>query len=162
MKAILPKRVQAVKSQRSRSYWGLALMAMTVTMFLTLVSPLALCGLKSVSDLAQLKLIKDKHLCHGRCIHNSTSKYPCKNCSRLKQRMCRGYHGLDSAEQELICRIVYEYMFGFITFTHITSSTWMDSTIRDWGHHERLQRLLCKIDPSNCTSKWIKLPTEVK
>jgi len=145
-----------VVNASGQSKWSTQLykMAMTLAAFLALVTPAALVSLKSVADLARLKMCKDQHICKGRCIYRGTGKFPCKNCGKLKQKMCRNYHGLET-EEELVSRLVYEYLFGMISIDNLLSNSWMDKSLRDCGHHERMRRLVNNIDTTKCG--WLRV-----
>lgn len=89
------------------------------------------------------------------CKKHKCQKYNdhlCGPCRRLCQRLCRGYHKTLKnccsiheervfAADELLARLVYEFVFGFVDLCTITMGTWMDCGIRDDGHTIRMQKL---------------------
>ncbi|NDD53594.1 hypothetical protein EBZ39_06910 [bacterium] len=127
---------------------------LSVAAFLELVSPLALMVLCSVGDLVRLKNVMQTSVCCGKCAYSGTGKYPCNKCTKLKQKMWSGYHDLEDPEHELVCRIAYEYLFGIIGVSDI-AGRWLDSKIRDPGHHERVCRLVRKLN-FRFENKWLK------
>lgn len=48
----------------------------------------------------------------------------------------------DEVMDELALRLIYEVVFDIIPLKCLENATWMDPTLRDPGHHRRMQLLL--------------------
>lgn len=127
----------------------------SVSEFLEQLTPSNLVTLSSIYDLEDIKSFKNDHLCKGRCKCKNTSKWFCSKCGVLNKLLCRSYHGVTDFD-ELIIRIVYEYMFDIITLDDIANEKWMGMCNRDSGHCERIKRLVSRVPPSRlATCKWL-------
>lgn len=100
-----------------------------------------------VYHLATLKAMK-KNKCRGKCMSRGSSQFYCKPCSRLNKSLCRHYHGVDPVD-EIIGRLIYEVLFelGGMSIKHVQYGTWMDMSLRDYGHHLRMVRLINLVTP---------------
>ena len=58
--------------------------------------------------------------------------------------MCASYHG-EGVYEELIRRLEYEFVFGMIGLSDLTSDRWMGRCNRDNGHYERIRRLVRRL-----------------
>lgn len=126
-----------------------------VSEFLQHLSASNLVTLNSVYELEDIKYIKNTILCKGRCRSCNTSKWFCSKCNKLNKLLCRSYHN-QSAFEELIVRLVYEYMFDMLTLDDIMSGRWLEICKRDFGHHERIQRLIARVPPNRlATCRWL-------
>lgn len=108
-----------------------------------------------------------------RCTCRANCKYLCKKCRQLKRHMCRHYHLLTNdiekhspieivtelAAKELYARILYEYTFDIIDFSHINDIKGLNEkmchteslikvvtlvqqhAVRDKGHQMRIDKL---------------------
>jgi hypothetical protein len=108
-----------------------------------------------IYTLEDIKFIKDNIICNGRCCNKRTSKYECKRCKATKRALCNYYHKYDDPADELAARIIYEYIFDFITIDDIASGKCMHPELRDIGHQERLKRLYKRARPSKY--EWLKM-----
>jgi hypothetical protein len=108
-----------------------------------------------IYTLEDVKYIKDTIICHGRCCNKGTSKYECKRCKGCKRALCNRYHKFDDPADELAARIIYEYIFDFITLDDIASGQCLRPELRDSGHQERLKRLYKRARPSKY--EWMKM-----
>jgi hypothetical protein len=119
------------------------------------LSPKFVIDLGSVLELEGIKHVKDTHICTGKCKACNTSLFFCSKCKGLNKKLCRRYHDLEPLE-ELVSRLVYEYMFGMISAADIAQGRWMERCRRDYGHHERIVRLVSRIDPAKLTKcRWL-------
>ncbi|NBU34202.1 hypothetical protein EBZ38_08580 [bacterium] len=129
---------------------------LSVSAFLQLVTPIALMAIGRVSDLVRLKELYREHVCCGRCLYSGTGRYVCHKCGKIKQKMCRGYHDLCDPEAELVCRITYEYFFDLISLQDLVEDP-MSAKLRDFGHQERMMRLVKRCEGSKRRTRWLKV-----
>ena len=59
----------------------------------------------------------------------------------------------EEAVDEIALRLAYEFIFDIIPKECFEKSTWMDSTLRDEGHHKRMCILI-----KRCNNSFIKYP----
>lgn len=99
-------------------------------------------GIKCSQQLPSLKAIKERDC---RCKRDGTS---CFRCKRIRRLMCRRYHVCDPAV-ELFRRLVFEFVFGYISYDQILSDKWLNKGKRDNAHHGRILNLVDKIKQCN-------------
>lgn len=130
--------------------------ALTLTLFLQLVAPCALVTMSDSSAFLKLKKMKNS-ICSGRCCFKGTGKFACKKCRVIKHVMCRNYHNLSDPLEELIGRLVYEYMFDIISLDDIEYGHWLHRDLRDAGHHLRMVKLngLVMRSPRASQEHWL-------
>lgn len=97
-------------------------------------------GVTSIEDLPALKTMKNK-LCH---MKGCSREACCFKCNKIRRRMCKLYH-VDNPAVELCRRLVFEYIFEYITFKQLADDTWMKQCQRDTAHHARIIALLDKV-----------------
>jgi hypothetical protein len=122
------------------------------------LEPEALLHLDSIEELAHLKDIKDRVVCTGVCLSKNTHKYSCRKCTQVRKSLCRRYHNLPSPKEELVARLVYEYMFDVLTLCDIATGNWMDHSIRDIGHHTRMTKLIRQVGVNSVACSWLPKP----
>ena len=61
----------------------------------------------------------------------------------------------EEVEDELVLRLVYEFIFDIISLDSIIQKKWMDSSLRDKGHHNRMC-LLVKYCKNIQKYSWLK------
>ena len=126
-----------------------------VSEFLEYLAPANLLTFTSVYDLEDIKYLKNTHFCNGHCKCKRTSKWLCSKCKELNKLLCRSYHSVSPFE-ELILRVVYEYMFDMLSLHDIKTGNWMGVCNRDTGHYERIRRLVKRVPPSRLAAcKWL-------
>ena len=108
------------------------------------------CECSTTSLVYHLRVLKNiKHSnCRGRCRSRCSSQFYCKPCSRLNKSLCRRYHDIEPVD-EIIGRLIYEVLFelGGMSIKHVQYGTWMDVSLRDYGHHLRMIRLINLVTP---------------
>lgn len=84
----------------------------------------------------------------------------CGRCRRMGQKLCRRYHNIsvevekifedDTAKTveiaklaalEMEARLLYEFVFDFIGEEDLFGGKWLSSSLRDYGHTERMFKL---------------------
>lgn len=94
------------------------------------------------------------------CARQSVAKHGgkklyCNHCKRLNVKLCRKYHVLTNEKessqpdhvlqqlacQEIIGRLLYEFVFDILSEEDLLEDKWM-RVKRDWGHTKRLQKLV--------------------
>lgn len=123
--------------------------------FLDLLHPSILVAQSNIRDIFELKELKCNHFCSGRCQCAGNSHYMCNPCRAIKRKMCRGYHGLANPLEELVGRLVYEYMFDFISARDLVLGTWERHNLRDHGHHLRIIKLQAIVKELGMYCSWI-------
>lgn len=98
----------------------------------------------SLLDIQRLLLLKTR-LCTCR------GKFLCKKCKKIQSHLLKTYHSAQSFEEELATRLLYEYLFQFITLHDIKTGDWKYPCGRDHGHHLRITNIADK-----CCLKKIK------
>lgn len=99
---------------------------------------------QTIADKFQSILETKYQNCNGRCYSCGTSKFFCHSCSRVNKKICRGYH-MDDPLDELIGRLVFEVINGICSPEDITSGMWLDPSLRDPGHHNRIYNTASKV-----------------
>lgn len=72
----------------------------------------------------------------------------CFRCSKIRRLMCVRYHVHDPVV-ELFRRLVFEFVFDYITYDQIISDKWLHKGKRDDAHHGRILTLVDKIKKCN-------------
>jgi hypothetical protein len=133
-------------------------------MFYSFFSSESLALFETPEELALLKEYRTKCICQSIDANDcNTNKYHCYPCKMLKVDICKAYHRKDKIQQmtcdeaadELALRIVYEYIFDIIpSLEYLENEKWLDSSLRDNGHHRRIV-LLYKRSKNSTKYKWL-------
>jgi len=75
-------------------------------------------------------------------------RHLCKKCKKIQTHLLKSYHSSNSYEEELATRLLYEFLFKFISLNDIKSGSWKSPCGRDYGHHLRIVKIAnkCRID----------------
>lgn len=98
-------------------------------------------GVKSIQQLASIKTLRERQCMYKGCNRNDAF---CSRCNRIRRLMCIRYHVHDPSI-ELLRRLIFEFVFDYITYDHISSDEWMQRGYRDTAHHGRILKLVDKI-----------------
>lgn len=90
----------------------------------------------------------------------NNGNYMCWKCRRIGQKLCRSYHNIsleverafdtdtiksieiaNLAVKEIEARLLYEFVFDFIDEEDLFDGKWLSSTLRDYGHTQRMLKL---------------------
>ena len=98
--------------------------------------------IKALTTTHDVRILKDmkNEMCLDKCKSTQTSLYYCGRCRRLQQYMCKKYH--QEKDDELRLRLMYEYLFDFITYEDLKDGNWKKRCKRDAGHHKRIMTLI--------------------
>lgn len=92
----------------------------------------------TAADLQHSFILK-KQLCECK-----PHRHLCKKCKKIQSHLLKSYHSSNSYEEELATRLLYEFLFQFISLNDIKSGTWKFPCIRDHGHHLRIVKIANK------------------
>lgn len=101
------------------------------------------------SDLQRFFLLKNK-LCECK-----PHRHLCKKCKKIQSHLLKSYHCSNSYEEELATRLLYEYLFQFISLSDIQSGNWKFPCGRDAGHHLRIVKIASKCRVNDITFLWV-------
>ena len=127
---------------------------MTAAVFVEMVKPASLITIKNVDTIKELKKIKTHELCKGKCATNGSGKYNCQKCKNINKMMCRQYHN-QSPLEELVGRLFYEYLFGYISLEDLITGSWTHVASRDDGHNLRIQILKSRVGMQLRKCGWL-------
>lgn len=117
----------------------------------------------------------------ARCMKDNCGKngrYMCGRCRRMGQKLCRTYHYISIevektlekdtansfelaklAAKEIEARLMYEFVFDFISHSDLTDSNWLAKELRDYGHTQRMFKLyhlfISGMDTVPAKLKWM-------
>ena len=84
----------------------------------------------SIKCIQQLPAVKAMKACNvQRCNRNDL----CCRCIRIRRLMCIRYHVYDPVV-ELLRRLIFEFVFDYITYDQIASDEWLQKGHRDNAH----------------------------
>lgn len=110
----------------------------SVATFIDFIHPRNLLMIKSLDEIIYLKELMTKRLCRGKCKSQRCGhKAHCSNCNTIKRYLWRAYHNYKDPRHEVVARIMYEYLFDFISLRDIKGD-WLNDSLRDWGHDKRI------------------------
>ena len=139
------------------------------------ISPKSWCTVQTIKELVYLKHQRSYN-CQEQCC---SSPYRhiyrlCSQCTQLRRKMCSAYHVHErerltsgTAHNEIALRLVYEYVFDIITIDDIEKGRWLHPSLRDEGHHKRMQVLYRKarrtmLEKTQSSYDWIgKFPNPI-
>lgn len=133
------------------------LIGITPSIYATYLTPAPLMALTSLNSLEYLKKLKNEYICSSstcrsrsasakhKLTHAPSSPSPssyCASCSNVRKHLCDQYHNTNTKKSpinELVLRLVYEYLFDIISLEDIKTHRWLDNRLRDPGHTLRLR-----------------------
>lgn len=107
------------------------------------------------------RLCTRDRVCHGK------DNGKCDNCFHLHHAFVSKYHlirahpkdmTVELAQKEIAFRLVYECMFGIVSPYEISNGTWLNRSLRDYGHTKRLFLLCKRVQHVPMKYRWITLP----
>lgn len=118
--------------------------------------------------LATIDTLEQFHGLHSKrselvCVGSHTVDCQCIGCYELRKMMRDQYHVKDDtyemtpeeAQAEIVMRLAYEVMFGFLDIRHVYNGTWMQPGIHDYGHHKRYINLWQRASLAPFVYSWL-------